>query len=55
MLFAGADEASIKVSNGTTMKVKHVFDKKNPDKGEIKATFEVDADLMLQIARLQIA
>ena len=54
MLFAGTDEASIKVSNGTTMKVKHVFDKKNPDKGEIKATFEVDADLMLQIARLQI-
>ena len=54
MLFAEADEASIKVSNGTTMKVKHVLDGKNPDKGEIKATFEVNADLMLQIARLQI-
>jgi len=54
MLYAEADEASIKVSNGTTMKVKQVLDGKNPDQGEIKATFEVGADLMLQIARPQI-
>ena len=54
MLYAEADETSIKVSNGTTMKVKQVLDGKNPDQGEIKATFEVGADLMLQIARPQI-
>ena len=55
MLWGECANVTINLENGATMNLKHILHGKNPDNGEIKATFEVETDLMMQIAQLGVS
>lgn len=55
MLWGECENFTINLDNGATMNSKHILHGKDPDDGEIKATFEVEADLMMQIAQLGLS